>query len=207
MQDKVRIGVIGVGIIGKHHLANYQKIAGAEIVAICDIDEPELQRVSEAYGIEDTCVDFRDLLRRDDIDAVDVCLHNNLHMPVTIEALRAGKHVYCEKPMAGSYCDAETMLQVAQAEGRKLSIQLATLYSKETKAARTLIDEGMLGHIYHARSNGFRRSRPALRGWLRQDAVRAETDRGGWRHVRHGRLPHLESPLSAGQPGGRAHLW
>ena len=66
---------------------------------LCDTNPAALRAVSEQYGISDVCTDFRALLRRDDIDAVDVCLHANLHAPVTIEALRAGKHVldYSEK--------------------------------------------------------------------------------------------------------------
>jgi predicted dehydrogenase len=97
---------------------------------------------------------------------VDVCLHNNFHAPVTIEALRAGKHVYCEKPMAGSYVDARDMLETAKTEGRKLHIQIGTLYSKETKAAKRLIEEGHLGRIYHARSSGYRRrGRPFVDGY------------------------------------------
>ena len=119
--DRVRIGVIGVGQIGKHHLENYAKLPGAEVVALADIDAAELGRVATAHGITDTYTDFRKLLARDDIEAVDVCLHNNLHAPVTIAALQAGKNVYCEKPMAGSYGDAEAMLAAARETGRKLS--------------------------------------------------------------------------------------
>jgi len=63
-------------------------------------------------------------LKRDDLEAVDVCLHNNLHMPVTVAAFEAGKHVYCEKPMAGSYHDARIMLEKAREFNRKLSIQI-----------------------------------------------------------------------------------
>jgi len=65
----------------------------------------------------------------------DVCLHNNHHVPVTIEVLHAGKHVYCEKPMAGAYVDALAMYETAKRTGKKLSIQLSTLCSKETKRA------------------------------------------------------------------------
>ena len=109
MADKVRIGVIGVGQIGKSHLRNYSEIDGAEIVAVADINDAEAQRVADLHAIPNVYTDFRDLLQRDDIEAVDVALHNNLHMPVTVAALEAGKHVYCEKPMAGAYIDAETM--------------------------------------------------------------------------------------------------
>ncbi len=180
MGDKVRIGVIGVGQIGKHHLNTYRKIESADVVAIADINQAELDRVSAAYGIADTYAEFRDLLARDDIEAVDVCLHNNLHMPMTVAALEAGKHVYCEKPMAGTHVDAETMYRTAQERGRKLSIQLNTLYAKETKAAKYLIDRGGLGKVYHARSTGFRRrGRPFVDGYGSPSFVRKQISAGG----------------------------
>src|SRR5690606_16561841 len=157
MADKVRIGVIGVGQIGKHHLDNYRKLDQAEVVAITDVNEAEGQQVAQRYGIPHAYTRFTDLLQRDDIDAVDVALHNNLHMPVTVAALQAGKHVYCEKPMAGSYRDAETMFNRAQETGRMLSIQLSSLFTNETRAARALIDAGKLGRVYLARSTGYRR--------------------------------------------------
>src|SRR6185369_17247031 len=134
----VRIGVIGVGQIGKMHLERYSKIPNANIVAISDINEAEARRVAALYNIPDVYTDFHDLLKRDDIEAVDVCLHNNMHMPMTVAALQAGKHVYCEKPMAGAYVDAEEMLATARAVDRKLAIQFFSLYSDPTKAAKSL---------------------------------------------------------------------
>src|SRR5690554_288968 len=109
MADTIRIGIIGVGIIGKSHLRTYSKIPGVELVALADIDEAEGQRVSEMFDIPHVYNNGYKMLERDDIDAVDVCLHNNLHMRATVAALRSGKHVYCEKPMAGRYVDAVTM--------------------------------------------------------------------------------------------------
>lgn len=180
MADKVRIGVIGVGQIGKHHLDNYRKLDQAEVVAIADVNEAEGQRVAERYGIPHVYTRFQDLLQRDDIEAVDVALHNNLHMPVTVAALEAGKHVYCEKPIAGSYRDAERMVQAAQETGRKLSIQLFSLFTDETKAARALIDAGKLGRIYFARSTGYRRrGRPYVDGYGSQFFVQKEHASGG----------------------------
>ena len=178
--DKVRIGVIGVGQIGKSHLNGYSKIEAAEIVAISDINAVEAERVSGVYGIPDVYISFREMLARDDIEAVDVCLHNNLHMPATVAALEAGKHVYCEKPMAGAYVDAETMYKTAQKQGLKLSIQLSTLYSKETKAAKWLIDNSYLGRVYHARSTGFRRrGRPFVDGYGSPAFVQKNNSAGG----------------------------
>jgi len=176
----VRIGMIGVGQIGKSHLSRYADIADAQIVAASDIDAAEVARVAEQFRIPDTYSDYREMLKRDDIDAVDVCLHNNLHAPATIAALEAGKHVYCEKPIAGSYEDGRRMLDTAAATGRKLSIQLATLFSLETKAAKRLIDNGMLGKLYHARSTGFRRrGRPYVDGYGTSNFVKKEIAAGG----------------------------
>lgn len=180
MADKVRIGIIGVGQIGKSHLRRYREIEAAEIVALADIDEAEGTRVSESFEIPNVYTDFRKMLERDDIVAVDVCLHNNLHMPATVAALRASKHVYCEKPMAGTYADAETMMETAEETGKMLSIQLSTLYSDETKAAKFLIEEGHLGTLYHARSTGFRRrGRPYVDGYGSPAFVQRRNSGGG----------------------------
>lgn len=180
MAEKIRIGMIGVGQIGKRHIETYQKIAGAELVAVADINGAEAQRVAEEANIPHVYTDFRQLLARDDIEAVDVCLHNNFHMPVTVAALEAGKHVYCEKPMAGAYRDALTMWEAAQATGRLLSIQLLLLFQNNTKAAKALIEAGQLGRIYHARSTGFRRrGRPFVDGYGSPTFVQKRNSAGG----------------------------
>lgn len=178
--EKKRIGIIGVGQIGKSHIEGYSKVPGAEIVAVADVNAVELKKVAEQHHIASTFTDFRDLLKMKDVDAVDVCLHNNMHAPVTIAALEAGKHVYCEKPMAGAYCDAKAMLDAAQRCQRRLSIQLSTLFSKETKVARILIAEGKLGRMYHARSSGYRRrGRPFVDGYGTSNFVKKEIASGG----------------------------
>jgi predicted dehydrogenase len=178
--EKIRVGIIGVGLIGKTHLDYYAQIDGVEVVAASDINEMELRNVAEKYKIPHTYRDFREMLKRDDLDAVDVCLHNNFHAPVTSAALQAGKHVYCEKPIAGSYADGKSMLDAAKQSGKKLHIQLSFLYSNETKAAKILIEEGKLGNLYHARSTGYRRrGRPYVDGYGTQYFTRKETAGGG----------------------------
>jgi predicted dehydrogenase len=180
MAEKLRIGIIGVGQIGQVHLENYHVIPEVAVVAIADTNRELAREVASRYSIPDVYTDFRELLRREDIQAVDVCLHNNLHMPVSVAALEAGKHVYCEKPMAGSYRDAEKMVQTAQALGLKLSIQLSTLFAWETRAARLLIDQGRLGRLYHARSVGFRRrGRPYVDGYGSPPFVQKRISGGG----------------------------
>ena len=163
---RVRIGVIGTGQIGQQHLKIYSTIPQAEVVAVADIFTDGARAAAAPYGIETVYANYEELLARDDIDAVDVCLHNRLHAPVTIAALRAGKNVYCEKPIAAGYADGAAMLAAAQETGKKLSIQLAGLYTDEVRAARELIDAGELGELYHARSAGFRRrGRPFVDGY------------------------------------------
>jgi predicted dehydrogenase len=180
MPDKIRIGIIGVGQIGKHHVQRYKEIPEAEIVAICDIREDEAQRVAQTIGAPAIYLDYRDLLARDDIQSVDVCLHNHLHAPVTIAALEAGKNVYCEKPMSWNYRDARTMVAAAERTGRRLHIQLATIYAPEARAAKRMIDEGQLGQIYYAKSSHYRRrGRPWVDGYGTQFFVQKEVAGGG----------------------------
>jgi predicted dehydrogenase len=181
MKRKLRIGIIGVGQIGKQHLGNYRKLADdVDLVAAADINAAELAQVAAQHGIPRTFTDFRELLRRDDIDAVDVCLHNNLHAPVSIAVMESGKHCYCEKPMAGSHTDAKAMLDTSRRTGRMLAIQLGTLFTRETRFARHLIAKGELGRIYHARSTGFRRrGRPFVDGYGTASFVQKRHSAGG----------------------------
>lgn len=180
MADRVRVGVIGAGQIGTRHLENYQAIPEAEVVAVADLFPRKIEAARERFGVKDGYADFRELLERSDVDAVDVCVHNNKHAPIAIAALAAGKHVYCEKPMAGTYRDAENMANEAAARGRMLSVQMATVFSNESRAARRIIAEGALGRIYHARSFGYRRrGRPFVDGYGTANFVDRSISAGG----------------------------
>ena len=178
----IRVGIIGGGQIAQTHLTQYSKMSGEDVkvLAVADINEGCARTTAQKFAVPNVHTDFRDLLKRDDLDAVDICLHNNLHRPVTELALRAGKHVYCEKPMAGSYRDAAAMLATAKETGKKLSIQLSTLFSNETRAARELIDAGELGELYFARSSGWRRrGRPFVDGYGTPTFVQKRNSAGG----------------------------
>jgi len=180
MSDKIRIGIIGTGQIGKHHLGQYRDIPEAEVVAAADIREDEVKRVAQEYHIPHTYTDYQDLLAREDLDAVDVCLHNRLHAPVTIAVLEAGKHAYCEKPMASTFAEAKAMYDAAQRTGQKLHIQLSTLYAPEARAAKRLIEAGYLGRIYYAKSSHYRRrGRPFVDGYGTAQFVQKATAGGG----------------------------
>lgn len=178
--EPVRIGIVGVGQIGKQHVQLHADNPNAEIVAIADINETEANRVAEEYGIPHVYTDFRKMVQRDDIQAVDVCLHNNFHAPVTLAALEAGKHAHSEKPMAGAYKDAENMYNAAKEAGLNLHVTLRNIFSSEIKAAKSLIDAGALGNVYHARSTGFRRrGRPYVDGYGSPTFVQKRNSAGG----------------------------
>ncbi len=177
---KVRIAQIGTGQIGKHHLENYAKIPEAEVVAVCDIREDEARRVAERFGIPDVYTDYHEMLKRDDIDSVDVCLHNRLHAPVTIDVLESGKNCYCEKPMSWTYKEAKAMYDKAKETGKMLHIQLGTLYAPEARAAKRIIEEGLLGEIYAAKTVHYRRrGRPWVDGYGSAAFVNTATSGGG----------------------------
>lgn len=179
-RKKVRIGLIGSGMAAKFHAGNYANMPDVEMVAICDVDEKEAQATADYFGIPHVYNKYEDLIARDDLDAVDVVLHNNLHARAAIDAMMAGKHVYCEKPIAGSYVDGLEMMRTAKETGKMLHVQMASLYYNETRAAKTIIDEGKLGRIYHGRASGFRRrNRPYVDGYGNPDFVVKEKCAGG----------------------------
>ncbi len=166
MEKTLRVGMIGAGQIAQSHFENYAKLPEVKMVAVADLFPEKIEAARAKYGIETGYADFQEILRRDDIDAVDVCVHNNKHAPIAIAALKAGKHVYCEKPMAGTYRDAEAMAEAARQSGGRLHIQMNNVFNAETRAAKKLIDEGRLGKIYYARSFGYRRrGRPFVDGY------------------------------------------
>jgi predicted dehydrogenase len=180
VSETIKVGVIGVGQIGKFHVSTYAGMPDVEIVAVADLNEAEARRVAEQHGIKQVFADFRDLLKIPEIQAVDVCLHNNLHAPVTIAALEAGKHVLSEKPMAGSYIDALSMYEASERTGQRLGVPLRNIFTPEAKAARRLIDAGSLGELYYARSVGFRRrGRPYVDGYGTANFVQKASAAGG----------------------------
>lgn len=180
MADKVRIGVIGVGMIGKNHINQYKQMPEAELVAVCDLREDEALRVARANDISSVYTDYRELLKRDDIQSVDVCVHNRLHAALTIAALEAGKNVYCEKPLSWAYAEARLMYDAARRSGRMLHVQLSTIYSPEARAAKRLLDDGRLGKVYYVKSSTYRRrGRPWVDGYGPKEFVSRATAGGG----------------------------
>ena len=99
---KLKVGVIGCGSIAQHrHIPEYLWNNQVELVALCDINEERATEIAEKYQVQ-AFTDYKELLKMEELDAVSVCTPNYLHAPISIDALNAGKHVLCEKPMATS---------------------------------------------------------------------------------------------------------
>jgi len=163
----VNIGFIGTGTQGQTLLQRLVRIPGVRVVAVCDIYPPHLSRGlrmagSQAKGYED----YRQLLERKDIDAVIIATPLSLHAPMTIDALQAGKHVFCEKTMAYSVEDARRMVQVSRETGKHLQIGHQRHYSPIYAHAREMMTEQeVIGKLVHVRAwwhrnNSWRRPVP-----------------------------------------------
>ena len=180
MSAELKVGIIGCGMIGKNHIRGYSEIAEAEVIAVADLDEAEANKVAEQNDIPQVFTDYHDLLKIDEIQIVDVCLPNVLHSPVSIDALEAGKHVFCEKPMARNYAEAKAMMDTAKRVGKQVGVQVATIFSPEARAAKKILDEGGLGKPYFARLCNLRRKgRPWVDGYGTPHFVSKEHAGGG----------------------------
>ena len=97
-QTAFRVAIIGLGYISKTHLDNFTKIAGVEIAAICDVSDIRLRECARAYDVKHVFLDYRELLGLQNLDLVVICVPNNLHECVTIDALNAGQNVLARSP-------------------------------------------------------------------------------------------------------------
>lgn len=148
----LKIGVIGCGSIAQHrHLPEYLLNLHSEIVAVCDINEDRAKEVAEMYGAR-AYLQYEELLKNTEVEAVSICTPNYLHAPISIAALLTGKHVLCEKPMATSKEDAEKMIEVAAKTGKVLMIGHNQRFVKSHQKARDLLEKGELGKIYSFRT-------------------------------------------------------
>ncbi len=156
----IKVAVIGVGSISECHLDAYVKNPNAELYAICDINPETLKRQGERYNIpeERRFLDYNELLKLEEIDSVSVCTWNSEHAPVTIAALKAGKNVLCEKPMATSVEDAQAMLAAAKESGKHLQIGFVRRFGNDCALIQDLVNEGFFGDIYYAKASYLRRN-------------------------------------------------
>ena len=160
MDRIVKIGIIGCGgIANGKHMPSLKKIKNVQMVAFCDVIEERAVKAAEEYGVEGAKVytDYKELLKDRDIEVVHVCTPNRSHAFISIEAMEAGKHVMCEKPMAKTYKEAKEMLDASERTGMKLTIGYQSRWRADSLYLKKMCEDGELGEIYYGKAIALRR--------------------------------------------------
>ena len=148
--SKVKVAVIGCGTIANAaHIPSYMNNSDVEIKYFCDIIPERAEAAVKQYGCGTAIVDYHDALNDPEVEAVSVCTPNRAHTTITIDALRAGKHVLCEKPAARTYAEAKLMQEVQHETGKTLNIGVVNRFNTAVNKIRELIQAGELGEVYH----------------------------------------------------------
>lgn len=173
MKDKIKVAVIGCGNIANGaHIPSYKALDDVEIKYFCDIIPERADKAVEKYGCGKAVYDYREILDDPELDAVSVCTHNDHHSIISIDFMKHGKSVLCEKPAARILSEALEMEKVSYETGKTLSIGVCNRYANSVNRIKDMIAEGKLGEVYHVYAS-FRahRSIPGLGGGFTTKAV------------------------------------
>jgi len=173
MSEKVRIGFVGCGGIGGHHLKIWSAMEDAEITAVCDIVEEKARKASETYGGE-VFTDMEEMLEKAEIDAVDICTWSGLHAEQAMMAIQAGKHVVVEKPIDIDIKKVDKLLELADKSDVVLTCIFQNRMGKEIQKAKQLIDEGALGRLITGSTY--------IKWWRAQSYYDQDAWRGTWKY-------------------------
>ena len=151
INNKLGIGIIGTGGISNSHADGYLRLGDkVKLIAVADIIPDKAEAAAERWGAEHAFEDYHTLLNMKQIDAVSVCTYNAAHCQPTVDALKAGKHVLVEKPMAVNAQEAYRMATAAEASGKILMVAMKWRFMPEVLAAKQAVEDGLLGDIYYA---------------------------------------------------------
>lgn len=157
--NQLRVGMIGYKFMGKAHSNAYRSLPmffpnalKPEMKAICGRNASAVQEAADQLGWNESVTDWRELIQRDDIDLIDINAPSDAHKEIAIAAAKAGKHIFCEKPLALTLADAREMLQAAEDAGVRHMVGFNYRFSPAVRLAKKLIDSGRLGQIYHFRA-------------------------------------------------------
>ena len=154
MAEPMKVGLVGTGGISNRHMIPYlDRPDRVRLTAVCDVVESLAQEYAKKAGVEAIYLDFEEMLREADIDAVDICTGHSSHAPLAIAAAKAGKHVIVEKAMAHTLQGCRDMIEAADKAGVTLMVAQHLRYSPEARAVKRFIDEGNLGEIRAARTH------------------------------------------------------
>ena len=160
MERIVKLGIIGCGgIANSKHMPALKKMEDVEMVAFCDIIEERAKKAAEEFGVPGAkyYTDYKELLKDESSEVVHVCTPNREHSFITVDALEAGKHVMCEKPMAINTEEAQKMLDAARRTGKMLTIGYQNRYRPDSQYLKKACEAGELGEIYYAKAHAIRR--------------------------------------------------
>src|SRR5659263_163293 len=158
--SKVKIGIIGCGgIANGKHMPSLKKVPDAEMVAFCDLILEKAEKAAKQFGTKDAKIytDYKELLKDESIDVIHVCTPNRSHSFITVDALEAGKHVMCEKPMAINYAEALKMIDAVKKTGKLLTIGYQNRYRPDSQFMKKECVAGTFGEIYFAKAKAIRR--------------------------------------------------
>ncbi len=159
MANKLKIGIIGSGGIAQGcHMKGYQSIPElCEMVAVCDVNPEIAKTAADKFGITKVYTDYKEMFANEEIDAVSVATPNKYHMQPTVDALTAGKHVICEKPLGINAEECRAMCRAAKDSGKILQVGLQSRFSGPARFMKEYVDAGKMGHVYFARAQALRR--------------------------------------------------
>ena len=170
VEQKCKIGIVGAGGIARIcHIPGMKKLNNVEIIGIADIKEESAKSVAKEFGIPNVFKDYKKLIEMDEIDIVDICTPNCSHYQITIDSLKAGKHVICEKPLAISVQQVKEMINTARRYKKKLMSIQNHRFRPEVIKIKEMIDNGYFGETYFARAHALRRRGvPALPTFIKK---------------------------------------
>jgi predicted dehydrogenase len=155
----LNVGLIGCGFMGRTHANAYRKVGNffdlpyqPVLKAICDVNEERARSFATRWGFASVEIDWHNLLKRPDIDLIDICLPNNLHAEVALATAEAGKMIVCEKPLAMNGPQGLQMVQAVEKAGVPTFVSYNYRRIPAVTLAKKLIDEGRLGRIFHYRA-------------------------------------------------------
>ena len=156
MSKTINIGIVGTQFMGRAHSNAWMDVdkfydlpARPVMKAACDNVAENLEPFCQRFGWESQETDWKKLIARDDIDVIDICTSNNVHMPIAVAAAQAGKHIICEKPVAMNAAEAKAMLDAAEAGGVKHMVAFNYRRVPAIAFARQMIEEGKIGKVFH----------------------------------------------------------
>ena len=174
--DRIRVAGIGTGGRGDYLLSNVAKLEGTEIVGFCDVYEPHRMRSKSRYAATaPDYVDHRQVLDRKDVDAVVIATPDHWHVPITIDAVRAGKDVYCEKPVTHSLAEGAPLIEAVNKSGRVVQTGTQQRSWTHFMHARELISGGTLGQVTFIRTYWYQNH------IANQDAVHVDVTKLDWK--------------------------